>query len=166
GALHLLEGRRERGARLLRRLVERVLSDRRRERAAQARSRGERRVLSRGLRRDRLLPRRIRLRQVEAGELARRRRVLRAEPEVAVQCGNGLVGVVLRLVGAGEVAVGARLLRVLLDSVLRLRDRRRRRAAAAEEVEVPAQEVADPGRAGAHAEEDEAQREDAREEDE
>src|SRR5581483_11819985 len=92
-----------------------------------------------------------RLRQLEAAELGERLRVLLLDARVRLERGDGTVGVALRLVRRREVAVALRLVRVLLDVLLRLRDGG---AAAAEDVEVR-EELIEAVRARADAEEGE-----------
>src|SRR5439155_11391150 len=94
------------------------------------------------------------LRQVEACELLKRRRGARPEADVARERADRIVGTTLPLVGPGELEVRGRVVGVLLDLRLRLANRRAGRATS--EVEVAAQQVADPRGARADAEEDEA----------
>ena len=104
--------------------------------------------------------------QVEARQLGQRGGVLRPQLGVGLERGDRLVVPVLRLERGREVVEALRLLRMLRHGLLQLGDRSAAAGAAAEEREPVVEDVADPGRAGADSERDEADREHDRERDE
>ena len=109
----------------------------------------------------------VRLREVEAGELRQRVRVLRPQLRVPLERRDRLLELPVVPERGGEIPVRLRVLRVLLDSLARItRVGAARGRAAADERDLAVEDLADPGRAGADAEDDEAEPENGCEQDE
>src|SRR3954469_11076671 len=142
-----------RGVRVRRgRLLQLVRADRLAELARRQEARARRRELGRLVRRLVLPEVVLRLGQLEPAELVPGGDVLRLLDRVLLQRRDRVRRVVLALVRGREVAVALRFVRVLLDLLLRLRDRR---AAAREDVQAGEELVEAAVRAGADAEEGE-----------
>src|SRR5262245_61242902 len=147
-----------RGARLRRgRLLDRIRAERLAELARRLERRARRRELLVLIRERVLVLELLRLRELQPGERRPRRGVLLLDRRQLLERVDGAGGVALRLVRRRELPVRLRVVRMLLDVLLRGRDRR---AVLLEDVEVAEQLVEAAVRARADAEEREGDGED------